>query len=167
MNILIKILKRIKSIIKKACWKTMFLNKFKCGINTHFYGGTHIVIDGGIIEIGNNCFFNKNCSINSMKKIKIGNDSIFGENVCMYDHNHRYTESNKLIREQGYNTSEIEIGNNCWIGSNVTILAGVKIGDNSIIGAGTIVYKSIPNNTLLINKQNIVMKNIMEDICKN
>lgn len=156
MIIFVKIFKRILSILKLFSWKILYFSSFKCGKKTFFYPRTHIVIDGdGKIIIGDNCFFNCNCSINSMKKIEIGNDCIFGENVCIYDHNHQYKKEDMLIRKQGYKKKEISIGDNCWIGSNVTILAGVNIGKNVVIGAGTIVSKSIPDNSVVVNNSSM------------
>jgi acetyltransferase-like isoleucine patch superfamily enzyme len=114
----------------------------------------------GKLMIGNNCFFNNNCSINCLGDIEIGNDNQFGESVLFYDHNHTYTDKNKLISEQGYNIGSIKIGSNCWIGSQVVILKDVVIGDNVVIGAGCVIYKSIASNTRVVNQQNLVEKPI-------
>jgi len=113
----------------------------------------------GHLKIGENCFFNNNCSINCLGEIEIGNDNQFGEVVLLYDHNHEYANKELLISEQGYKIGKIKIGNNCWIGSNVVILKDVEIGDNVVIGAGCIIFKSIPSNSLVINQQNLVIKN--------
>lgn len=115
----------------------------------------YICCDGGIIEIGDNVFFNNFCSINSQKGILIGDNCIFGENVRLYDHNHYYKTRNIPILKQGFSKGEIIIGNNCWIGSGVTILKGVHIGDNSIIGANSVVYKNIPANSIYKNDDSI------------
>lgn len=156
--ILIKVIKRIFSVLKKILWKCMYGRAFKCGKGTHFYPKCHIVLDEeGSILIGKNCFFNNNCSINSMQKIEIGDNCIFGENVCFYDHNHEYKLREELIRKQGYNKKRIKIGNNCWIGSNVIILSGVEIGENVVIAAGTTVTKSIENNSIVIDKNNLLV----------
>lgn len=106
------------------------------------------VCGGGQVHIGNNCFFNNFCSLNIVESIEIGNDCIFGENVRIYDHNHIFSNQNVLIRKQGISSKSVIIGNNCWVGSNVTILQGVHIGANSVIGAGSVVYKNIPENSI-------------------
>ena len=166
--ILEKIRKRILSYCKVFIWKVFYGKSFKKGHNTFFYPLSHILIDkDGMILIGNNCFFNRNCSINSMGKIKIGDDCIFGENVCLYDHNHKYKLNKNIIRKQGYDVGTIEIGNNCWIGSNVIILNNVKIGDNVVIAAGTIVNKSIENNSVVIDKKNLVISRYDREKEKN
>lgn len=107
------------------------------------------------IQFGNNVFFNNYCSITSMKKITIGDNCIFGENVKIYDHNHIYKESSKTIVEQGFSSDTVSIGNNVWIGSNVVILKGVSIGNNSVIGAGSVVNKSVPENSLVLSNGQI------------
>jgi len=114
--------------------------------------------NGGKIAIGDNVFFNNNCSINCLKEITIGNDNQFGENVRIYDANHRFRDSSKLISEQGYSEGKITIGNNCWISSNVIILKDVTIGDNVVIGADCVIHKSIPSNSLVINRQDIEIR---------
>ncbi|MBR4325856.1 MAG: acyltransferase [Bacteroidales bacterium] len=130
-------------------------------LSCKFRFGLNIVIDNkiAIVKIGENCFFNNFCSINSLCKIEIGNNVIMGENVKIYDHNHKYKEHNVVINNQGFTCKPIKIGNNCWIGSNVTILKGVTIGDNCVIGAGCVIYKEVPSNTLVINKQDIIYRN--------
>lgn len=110
--------------------------------------------NNGELQIGENCFFNNNCSINCLGKVEIGSDNQFGENVSIYDHNHRYKDNNELISSQGYNIGKIKIGNNCWIGSHVVILKDVIIGDNVVIGAGCVIYESVISNSVVINKQN-------------
>lgn len=112
------------------------------------------------VIIGNNVFFNNDCSINCREKIVIGDDTIIGENVKLYDHNHRFSKKNRLKSKQGFKTSPIIIGNNCWIGSNVVILKGVKIGDNTVIGAGVVLKHSVGSNMVVEEKQNLTMSSI-------
>lgn len=112
----------------------------------------------GKLTIGNNVFFNNFCSIHSFYNIQIGNNNQFGEGVEMYDVNHRYKEQSKLISEQGYSGGNIIIGDNCWIGSNVTILKGVTIGDNVVIGAGCLIHKSISSDSVVIQHQRLEIK---------
>lgn len=107
--------------------------------------------DNGIIEIGDNSFFNNNCIIASHSKIEIGNDCSFGPNVVIYDHDHDFkTFGGK--KEGKYKTSPIKIGNNVWVGANAIILRGVAIGDNSVVAAGTIVKENINSNVIYHSK---------------
>ncbi|MGG7145251.1 acyltransferase [Clostridium butyricum] len=154
MCYLMKILKRIISILKIITWKVFYFNGIKFGNNTVFYPGCRITVEPkGKIVIGKNCFFNHHCSLTSLKNIYIGDDCIFGENVKIYDHNHNINKKSIIFRKQGYSVAPTIIGNNCWIGSNVTILPGVCVGNNVVIGAGSIITKNISDNTILIQKK--------------
>lgn len=113
------------------------------------------------LEIGENFFMNNFCSINCLDSITIGNNTLFGENVKLYDHNHRYeTSHNFKVFSNEFNTGAITIGDNCWLGSNVTVLKGVNIGNNCIIGAGCVIHKDIPPNTVIMNRQELISKSI-------
>ena len=139
---------RIKLYFKIIFYKIIFGDKIFWSKNIRIRNNFNILIDGGIVRIGNGCFFNNNCSITAKEEINIGDNCIFGENVKIYDHNHKFSNNNLLIKEQGFNKKKIEIGKNCWIGSNVLILKGAEIGDNVVIAAGCIIKDKIPSNTL-------------------
>lgn len=114
---------------------------------------------GARISIGDNCFFNNYNSINAIDEISIGNNCLFGENVKIYDHNHRFNE-NILIRNQGFTHKPVLIGNNVWIGSNTVILKGVTIGDNVVIGANCTIRDDIPSNSIVSNRNNLSIEPI-------
>ena len=91
------------------------------------------VANNAKLTLGNRVFFNDHCTIRCGKEIEIGKDTMFGDGVRIFDHNHKY--SNYHIEKIQFTADKITIGNNCWIGTNVVILKGVTIGDNVIIGA--------------------------------
>lgn len=133
----------------------------KLANNIVFRDQAHIVLGhSGKVFIESNCFFNNGCSINCFGNIEIGNNNQFGEHVFLYDHNHQFGNKDQLISEQGYSIGKITIGNNCWIGSNVVILKNVEIGDHVVIGAGCVIHKSVPANTVVVNQQNLLQKPI-------
>lgn len=103
----------------------------------------------GKIEIGDKCFFNSNVSITCVENIKIGSNCQFANNVVVVDHDHAYRNgiNPELV------SSAVYIGNNVWIGANVVILRGSRIGDNSVIAAGSIVKGEISQNTLFYQKR--------------
>lgn len=102
----------------------------------------YIYLDGGELTISSGVFFNQNCSINCQRKIYIGRNSLFGENVKIYDHDHVFSSSRGVSKNE-FITSDVNIGENCWIGSNTVILKGVNICNNVLIGANSIVNKDI------------------------
>lgn len=130
------------------------------GKNISFRNYIHVLVqDGAILEIEDNVFLNNFCSINCLDHISIGENTLFGENVKLYDHNHAYQNVPEFkIFHNEFTKAPIKIGKNCWLGSNVTILKGVTIGDNCIIGAGCTIYKDIPANTTVMNKQQLIFK---------
>jgi len=129
------------------------------GKNVRFRHFCSIVAkNNGEITIGDNCFFNSYVSINCLGSIRIGNNSIFGEGVRIYDHNHKYGYNGEHRDYAEYKISSVEIGDNCWIASNVVILAGVKIGNNVVIGAGCLIYQDIPSGKIVKSKQELIIQ---------
>ena len=112
----------------------------------------------GAVTIGDNVFFNNDCSINCMDRIVIGSDCVIGENVKFYDHNHVFSDSHELIRTQGFSTAPINVGPNCWIGSGVIVLAGVTIGAGCVIGANAVIAKDVPAGSVVVAHQDIRVK---------
>lgn len=105
------------------------------------------------VILENNVFMNNYCSINAIEKIEIGENTLFGEGVKLYDHNHEYTHDK--VEHQKFRTAPIKIGKDCWLGSNVTVLKGVTIGDNCIIGAGCLIYKDVAAGSIIKLNQNL------------
>lgn len=106
----------------------------------------------GRINLGKLVYFNRNCCVVCRNSITIGNNTTFGPNVCIYDHDHDMNNWGEFI------SKPIEIGDNVWVGANVTILKGVKIGDRAVIAAGSVVTKDIPANSLFYQRKENVIK---------
>lgn len=100
---------------------------------------------GKNITIGKNVFFNTGCSFQDRGGITIGDGSLVGMNVTIATLNHGLPLETRNITYP----SPVVIGKNVWIGSNATILPGVKIGDNSVVAAGAVVTKDVPENTVV------------------
>ncbi|WP_185833920.1 acyltransferase [Vibrio cholerae] len=121
-----------------------------------FRDNVSLFSDGGEIIISDGCFLNKNCSINAMDSVFIDKNTIFGEGVIVYDHNHRVNSG--AVSKDVFDIDRIHIGKNCWIGSNVIILKGIKICDNVVIGAGTLVTKDILEPGIYISQSSSLRK---------
>ncbi len=156
-----KLIFHTKAAFKKAFLKIIYGKQIHFGKKTHFRRHFYLYIDkGGRVNIGDGCFFNNNVSINCLDSITIGKRCLFGENIKLYDQNHRFRDFSKPIAEQGFTTKPITIGDDCWICSNVTILQGVTIGDHSAIGAGCLIYKDVPPNTVVTADAHTAMRPI-------
>ncbi|MBP4134398.1 sugar O-acetyltransferase [Gallibacterium anatis] len=129
----------------------------KCGDNLHI--NSPFFCDYGFnIEVGDNFFANHQCTILDSGKVSIGDNVMFAPNVSLYTVGHplHYQQ-----RNQGYEQAKaIIIKDNVWIGGSCVILGGVTIGENSVIGAGSVVTKSIPPNSLAFGNPCRVIREI-------
>lgn len=91
-------------------------------------------------------------------KITIGKNVMFGPKCSLFAENHVFSDITSSIKSQGVQQKGITIEDDCWIGSNVTILDGVTIGKGSVIGAGTLVAKDIPAGSVVVDKRDKVMR---------
>lgn len=89
-------------------------------------------------------------------KITIGKNVMFGPKCSLFAENHNFSDIESSIKSQGVKQRGITIEDDCWIGSNVTILDGVTIGKGSVIGAGTLVSKDVPAGSIVMDKRNRV-----------
>lgn len=110
------------------------------------------------IEIGENFYANHNLIILDGNKVKFGDNVFIAPNCGFYTAGHPLDAKR---RNEGLEYAKpIEVGNNVWIGGNVVVLPGVKIGDNVVIGAGSIVTKNIPSNVVAVGNPCKVIKEI-------
>lgn len=134
--------------------------------------GCSIHVDGGFIKIGNNTTIRYSTEINSVNSIIIGNNVIISNNCIIYDNNsHPVSPSKRFLMTQSGFTGDlwrckesesapVLIGNNVWIGQRAMILKGVSIGDGSVVAAGSIVTKNVPQYSLVAGNPATVVKYI-------
>lgn len=107
------------------------------------YTGSRIYINSGAtLDLGSG-YINNNLSLSCFERIEIGNGVAIAENVCIRD-----SDNHTVLPRAHVSTKPVKIGNNVWIGMNVTVLKGVHIGEGSIIAAGAVVTGDIPPNCL-------------------
>lgn len=113
------------------------------------------------IEIGENFYSNHNLIILDVGRVKIGDNVQIAPNVSIYTAGHPvHPETRNTGYEYGI---DITIGDNVWIGGSVSILPGVTIGDNAVIGAGSVVTKDIPANVIAAGNPCRVIREITEE----
>ena len=117
---------------------------------------------GKNIFIGNNFTANFNLTILDINEVHIGDNVMIGPNTTITTVGHPL--SPKKRRQHLGQASEIRIGNDVWLGANVTVLPGVTIGNNVVVGAGAVVTKDIPDNSLAVGVPARVIKEIENDI---
>jgi len=100
---------------------------------------------GKNLIIGKNVFINFDCTFLDLGGITIEDDVLIGPKVSLVTENHPLSPENR----RGMICKPILIKRNAWIGANATILGGVTIGENSIVAAGAVVSKDVPDNTIV------------------
>lgn len=111
-------------------------------VNPNFYCdfGSHIYI-------GKNFFANYNCTILDIATVTIGDNCLFAPNVSLYTAGHPMLLKDRLANIG--TGAPITIGNGVWIGGGAIVIGGVEIGDNAIIGAGSVVTRDVPANAVV------------------
>lgn len=160
-----------RSVCKEICYeynhlrpsddegKKGIIKKLLCKTGENFQIEQPFYCDYGYnIEIGENFYANHNCVILDGAKVTFG-DNVFIAPGCGF-----YTAGHPLNVDQRNEGLEyaypITVGNNVWIGAQVAVLPGVTIGDNSVIGAGSVVTKDIPANVVAVGNPCRVIKSI-------
>ncbi len=115
---------------------------------------------GKNISIGNDVYINFGCVILDCGQVSIGNNTLIGPNVGLYSGNHTLDAQERMAG--GLIPKDIHIGNRVWIGGNAILLPGVNIGDDSVIGAGSVVTHSIPSGVLAAGNPCRVIRKITE-----
>lgn len=113
----------------------------------------------GKLKIGKNTYITRT-TLAVLESVEIGENCILGEGLKIFDHNHQYTTEPFSVSKTEFNTAPVKIGNNVWTGANCIILKGVTIGDNVILGAGCVIHKDVPANSIIINKQEHIIRPI-------
>ena len=111
----------------------------------------HITVEvTGRLEVGEGTIFGHHCTLAARSLVRFGPYCLVAEMVSIRDHDHTFASLEVPIRNQGASVSDVIIGRNVWLGSKVTVLRGVTIGDNAIVGAGAVVTRDIPANAIAV-----------------
>lgn len=124
---------------------------------------------GAFTTFGENCYANFNFTVLDICPVTIGDNVFFGPNCMLATpvHPFRYQERNIKYKEDGTAYDDeyakpITIGSNCWLASNVVVIGGVTIGEGCVIGAGSVVTRDIPANSLAAGNPCRVIREITE-----
>jgi maltose O-acetyltransferase len=127
-----------------------------------FHYGVHTTV-------GKRCFFNFNITVQDGAEVTIGDDCNFGPNVTIVTPVHPMLpdERKEILCADGVKrrlcyAKPVHIGNDCWFGANVVVCPGVTVGDNCVIGAGSVVVKDIPSNTFAAGNPCRVIRELTE-----
>ena len=115
---------------------------------------------GKNITIGNDVYINFGCTILDCGQVTIGNNTLLGPNVSIYSANHSLDSAERIAG--ALIPEPITIGNRVWIGGGSTILSGVVIGDDTVIGAGSVVTHDIPSGVVAAGNPCRVLRKITD-----
>lgn len=150
-----------------------FSGYIRVGKNSCIRGSLEIQRENGIIEIGSNCYVGNHTRVWAAENIKIGNNVLIAHNVNIFDndtHPVDYKERRNDVENiifhgvrknyPSLKSKAIDIGDDVWIGCNSIILKGVKIGNGSIVAAGSVVTKSVPPFSLVAGNPAKIVKEL-------
>lgn len=130
------------------------------GDNCYIEPPLHSNWGGHHVHFGKGVYANFNLTLVDDTHIYVGDHTMFGPNVTVATAGHPILPE---LREQGYQyNATVRIGRNCWIGAGVVIVPGVTIGDNVVIGAGSIVTKDLPDNVVAVGNPCKVLREVNE-----
>lgn len=115
---------------------------------------------GAHVHFGNNVYANFNLTLVDDTHIYVGDGTMFGPNVVIATAGHPILP--QLRERVGQFNMPVHIGKNCWLGAGVIVLPGVSIGDNTVVGAGSVVTKDIPANVAAVGSPCRVLREIGE-----
>lgn len=142
---------------REALLKEMFA---ELGENCYIEPPLHSNFGGKHVHFGKNVYANFNLTLVDDTHIHVGDYTMFGPNVTVATAGHPILPE---LREKGcqYN-APVRIGRNCWIGADAVIVPGVTIGDNTVIGAGSVVTKDIPSGVVAVGNPCRVLREISD-----
>ena len=168
LSIALRLTHPVTRRIRRLCWAAeLRASVCKLGAGVHVYGpirllGSREVWLGGSgnlydnvlfetiaparIAVGDGFRINRGCLISARAGITIGDNCLIGEYVSIRDDNHVFDDTSVPIGEQGFRAAPITIDDDVWIGRGAAILQGVSIGRGAVIGANSVVTKSVPHH---------------------
>ena len=141
-------------------WRTRMdilpFNKFHLGHGSVIEDFSTINNGVGDVIIGDNTFIGLNNVL--IGPVRIGNNVIFAQNIVASGLNHGYQDINLPISQQKVTVADIIVEDDCWIGANAVITAGVRIGKHSVIAAGAVVTKDVPEYSVAGGNPSRILK---------
>ena len=130
------------------------------GENCYIEPPLHANWGGHHIHLGKNVYVNFNFTVVDDTHVYIGDYTMVGPNVIIATAGHPIVAE---LRQKGYQyNAPVRVGKNCWLGAGAILLPGVTIGDNVVIGAGSVVTKDIPSNVVAVGNPCKVLREIGE-----
>ncbi len=142
---------------RSALLKKMFAS---IGENVYIEPPLHANWGGHFCHFGSNIYANFNLTLVDDTAIYVGDNCMFGPNVTLAVAGHPIAAE---LREKNYQYNfSVRIGRNCWLGAGVIVLPGITIGDNTVVGAGSVVTHDLPDNVVAVGNPCKVLRPVSE-----
>ncbi|HXH87379.1 MAG TPA: DapH/DapD/GlmU-related protein [Gaiellaceae bacterium] len=115
-----------------------------------FYLDQIVWLNGDQVVLGESVGFNFGCYVNGYGGLTIGDRTLIGPLTTIHTANHAFDDPDVPLLEQGSIKQPVTIGEDCWLAMSVCVLPGVTIGDRSVIGAGSVVTRDIPADSVAV-----------------
>jgi acetyltransferase-like isoleucine patch superfamily enzyme len=147
--------------IAESCWIGTGTNEgsIEIGENSFVAHRSTLAAQGGSILIKKHVHISRGTYINGIGNVVIGNDCMIGPNVVIISGTHNYSDIKTPIRKQGSVKEKIIIEDNVWLAANVNVMPGIRIGEGSVVGAGAVVTKDIPQYSIAVGVPARIIKN--------
>ena len=130
------------------------------GENCYIEPPFHANFGGKHCHFGDNVYANFNLTLVDDTHIYVGDNTMFGPNVTVATAGHPVLPE---LRAKGYQyNSPVVIGKNCWFGAGVIVLPGVTVGDNVVVGAGSVVNKDLPSDVVAVGNPCKILREVGE-----
>jgi acetyltransferase-like isoleucine patch superfamily enzyme len=145
-----------------GCALRNLLLPYENGRDVHIW--EHVQIDcPERLRMGDAVSINRYSIVNAAGGITIGDHVMTGPRVTLYSQNHRFSDPDLPVSDQGYIRRPVRIGSNVWLAANVIVLPGVTIGDNVVAAAGAVITRDVESGTLVAGNPARLVRRIRPD----
>jgi acetyltransferase-like isoleucine patch superfamily enzyme len=131
-----------------------------CWLNANPLG----IATGPILVIGDGCSFAGSDVISAVSLVQLGKEVLLARNVYIADHDHSFSDTTKAVMHQGIDSvGQVIIDDGAWLGENVVVTSGVRIGRGAVVGANSVVTKDVPDYSLAVGAPAKVIKSWAPD----
>lgn len=133
---------KLNKLLTRTRMMLLRLSGANIGLNSIIRPGA-LIVDTRKLRVGTNSIVGKKSVFMNFEPVTIGDDVEIGPNCVFQTNEHVIRDFDKPLGKQGAKYCQILVGSNCYLGSDVTLLSGVEVGDNVLIGAKSLVNKSL------------------------
>lgn len=131
--------------------------RLRIGATASVVVGDRCVIDEGTViecrgrlSVGERTVVGHHCTFAVAEEVSIGSDCLIAELVSIRDHDHAFEQTDIPVLDQGQRVAPVRIGRNVWLGAKVTVTRGVTIGDDTVVGANSVVTRDLPAGVVAV-----------------